>query len=92
MALFITRVELHNAQESDYQILHAAMERLGFSRTIVSASGVRCQLPSAEYSLSSEMNVSSVRNSAKNAANSTGKTSWILTTEVARIDWELSRV
>jgi hypothetical protein len=39
MALFTTRVELHNASYSDYETLHAAMERRGFSRRITSDSG-----------------------------------------------------
>ncbi len=34
MASFTTRVELHSAQWSDYENLHAYMAQQGFSRTI----------------------------------------------------------
>ena len=37
MASFTTRVELHKAYESDYEVLHAAMGREGFTRTINSS-------------------------------------------------------
>lgn len=93
MALFITRVELHGAQELNYTHLHEQMARLGFSRGIVNANGVKFQLPTAEYAISVNETPTSIVNLAKSAANSTGKKSWILVTEVANggngIDWDL---
>jgi hypothetical protein len=49
MATFMTRVELHSADEDDYETLHAAMEKEGFNRTITSDDGVTYHLPTAEY-------------------------------------------
>jgi hypothetical protein len=46
MAIFITRVELHHpATSADYPALHTAMERVGFSRTLLAADGYRYHLP-----------------------------------------------
>ena len=49
MSQFTVRVELHGAQWVDYETLHAAMERQGFSRVIKGPDGRTYQLPSAEY-------------------------------------------
>jgi hypothetical protein len=49
MNQFITRVELHDANEGDYEILHEKMEEFGFSRTILSDRNVEYHLPTAEY-------------------------------------------
>lgn len=93
MALYIIRVELHGAQEQNYEVLHKEMTRLGFYRSIVNANRVEFQLPSAEYAISANSTPRAILNLAKGAANSTGRTSWILVTEVANsgsgIDWDL---
>ena len=40
MARFTTRVELHNAKlETDYETLHKAMEKEGFTRIIPTENG-----------------------------------------------------
>lgn len=49
MARFTTRVELHYADDDDYETLHAAMEDEGFYRTITSDDGIAYHLPTAEY-------------------------------------------
>jgi len=87
----MTRVELHGAQESDYETLHAAMARVGFNR-IISNAGTAYYLPTAEYIVHSSLDATGVRNVAKTAANSTGKTSWVLTIQSAGMAWELRAV
>jgi hypothetical protein len=85
---FTVRVELHNATYQDYENLHAAMGRAGFSRQIKSDAGKTYQLPTAEYIKSADVTRSQVLNQAKTAANSTGKTSGVLVTEAIGWTWD----
>jgi hypothetical protein len=87
MANYTTRVELHNAAYSDYENLHAAMEKVGFSRIIAADDGTRYQLPTAEYDRSTALTCEQVLNQAKVAANSTGKGNAVLVTETTRRMW-----
>ena len=87
--LFLVRVELHNAIERDYQVLHTAMAKLGFNRYLVSSSGTKYELPTAEYISWSNSNVTAIKALVRTAANSTGKTSWLLVAETAQLDWDL---
>lgn len=48
MAQFTVRAELHESQWSDYESLHAAMERQGFSRLITADDGRTFHLPWSE--------------------------------------------
>jgi hypothetical protein len=91
MSVFMTRVELHGAQDSDYEVLHAAMVRAGFHR-IMTHNGIKYQLPTAEYLVHSDLDAAGVRNAANAAANTTGKTSWILTIQSAGMAWELRNI
>lgn len=89
MNTFLTRVELHDANETHYAALHAAMEKQKFQRVLVD-SGIKYQLPTAEYiSYSSVLNAEGVRNLAKQAANTTNRASWIITVQSAGMAWEL---
>lgn len=89
MNTFLTRVELHNATEQHYELLHTAMANARFSR-ILHESNVKYQLPTAEYvCYSTTLGAQGVRDLAKRAANTTGKTSWILTVQSAGMAWEL---
>ena len=72
MAMFSVRVELHGATWDDYEILHPAMEAAGFNRTIASDDGVVYHLPTAEYTMTAQINTARVLAKAKLAANSTG--------------------
>jgi len=94
--MFITRVELHGVQHDHeaYNTLHAAMERLGFSRTITGDSGETFYLPPAEYYCESTLTAEQVRSYAKGAANETQRNSNVLVTgvQVGSIAWELPRV
>jgi hypothetical protein len=87
MPAFTTRVELHNASYSDYETLHAAMGRRGFSRLITSDDGVTYQLPTAEYDCSGNLTTQLVLDAAKAAAAETGKTFAVLVTEAPRRMW-----
>jgi hypothetical protein len=87
MADFTVRVELHDAQRKDYDTLHAAMARQGFSRQITSDGG-RCYLmPWAEYNGRGNSTSMQILNIAKVAANVTGKKYAVLVTEVKSRAW-----
>lgn len=80
---FTTRVELHEARPSDYDVLHDAMEAEGFSRQITADDGVTYRLPTAEYIISGAYRRAEVMEKARRAASKTGKRYSILVTESA---------
>lgn len=87
MGRFTTRVTLHNADSEDYENLHEAMENNGFSRTIIGNDGVEYQLPDAEYNKEGDYTIEQVRESAKNAAVTTGKRYSILVSGLDSRAW-----
>lgn len=87
MASFTVRVELHYATEADYQTLHSAMERAGFSRFITSDDGATYHLPLAEYNREGNLARSQVLASAKTAADTTRKTYAVLVSETVGRTW-----
>lgn len=87
MAKFTVRVELHAASYSDYETLHGAMERRGFSRFITSDDGTTYHLPTAEYDRSGQFTRQQVLDSAKAAASETGKAFAALVTESEGRQW-----
>ena len=90
MALFTTRVELHDAKSSeDYERLHAEMAKDGFSRTIqLQDETTIYQLPTAEYNKSAELTTAQVLELAKTAATRTGKKFSVLITKAdGRREW-----
>ena len=87
MTNFTTRVELHAANESDYQTLHSAMEAEGFSRVITSDDNITYHLPNAEYNRTATLTRSQVLESAKRAAGKTKKAYSILVTESTARTW-----
>ena len=87
MSSFTTRVELHSANYSDYETLHSAMGRQGFSRTIRGDDGVEYHLPTAEYNLIENITRAQVLEKAKVAASYTGKSSSIIVTESNGRTW-----
>ncbi len=87
MAAFMTRVELHDATYYDYESLHVAMEKEGFSRTIVSNQGATYNLPTAEYYRSSQLTIDQILASAERAAASTRKNYGVIVTESNGIRW-----
>ena len=87
MAQFTVRVELHDAQWTDYNTLHAAMERNGFSRQVKGDDGGTYELPWAEYDAVANLSSMQVLAIAQSAANTTGKRNSILVTEVRSRAW-----
>jgi hypothetical protein len=87
MANFTVRVELHNAQGSDYERLHTAMEQKGFSRQITADDGKAYHMPWAEYNATANLTCIRVRDIAREAADSTGRSNAVLVTEAATRAW-----
>ncbi|MGH9436332.1 MAG: type V toxin-antitoxin system endoribonuclease antitoxin GhoS [Candidatus Acidiferrales bacterium] len=87
MAQFTIRVELHEAQWTDYDTLHAAMARQGFSRLVTADDGRSYQLPWAEYNGTAALTSMQVLGAAQTAANSTGKKNSVLVTESKSRAW-----
>jgi len=87
MAQFTVRVELHHADDDDYETLHSAMEDEGFSRFITSNDGTTYHLPTAEYNREGSLTRQQVLDSAKTAAAKTKKEYGILVTESEGRKW-----
>jgi hypothetical protein len=87
MANFTVRVELHQAEWTDYDQLHAAMEQKGFSRQITADNGTTYHMPWAEYTGSGNLTSMQVLDIARAAAVSTGKSNAVLVTEAASRAW-----
>ena len=87
MSQFTVRIELHEAQWTDYETLHTAMENRGFSRLITSDDGRRYQLPWAEYNGKANLTSGQVRDIALDAAKTTGKSNAVLVTEAIGRAW-----
>ena len=87
MARYTVRVELHNADNDDYESLHEYMEEEGFTRYIVDKDGEKYQLPTAEYNISSSGDKYAVLEKAKRAASRTGKRYMVLVTTSAGRTW-----
>jgi hypothetical protein len=73
MGQFTVRVVLHDAADEDniYLQLHMAMGVEGFSRSILSSTGVRYKLPPAEYYIESSLDKCAILEKAKRAARTT---------------------
>ncbi len=96
MANFTVRVELHGADETHYDILHAHMSANGFNRFV---SGVTqtgelgyWRLPSAEYDHTSDRSVFDVRDAVKLLADSIKPGAWVLVTEAANRAWSTEKL
>jgi hypothetical protein len=87
MGTFMTRVELHHADEDDYEALHSAMETEGFERIITSDQGIKYHLPTAEYYRTANLTRQQVLDSAMRAAATTGKSHAAVVTESLGVIW-----
>lgn len=87
MTSYTTRVELHDADSSDYTKLHAAMKKQGFTQTITSDQGQVYRLPTAEYNYIGDRTRSQVLEAAKQAAGTVVKSFGVLVTESAGRTW-----
>lgn len=81
MSRFTVRVELHAATEADYQRLHAAMAKQGFSRIITGGDGQRYHLPTAEYDYNALETTSQVCDRAYAIASTIKQNPAVLATE-----------
>jgi len=89
MEKYTVRVELHSDQYvPDFETLHDAMRKEGFSKLITSVSGEVYHLPRGEYNILTNKNRSQVLDSAKRAVNATGESAEILVTESAGRLWD----
>lgn len=91
MPNFTTRIELHKATDDDYEVLHAAMGKEGFTRTITAEDKVY-KLPTAEYNYVGTGTLSDIYKKAEKAADSTKKANWILITESAGRTFKLEQI
>jgi len=87
MSSFTVRIELHSEVYSDFELLHSAMQKEGFSRLITSDDGITYHLPRAEYDIYTSKNRSVVLEAVKRAVAITRKTAEILVTESAGRTW-----
>jgi len=88
MSKYLTRIELHNADQADYIKLHALMGKAGFSRVIEGSNGVQYNLPWAEYYCEGNFSTDAVLGAAKNAAKMTGRDSAVVTGQFTVLKWD----
>jgi hypothetical protein len=88
MAQFTTRVLLNGYPTAeDFESLHKAMKRRGFSRVIKSDDGDYYWLPNAEYDRQGNLTVNQVLDDAKAAANSVSTPNEVLVTDAKSRMW-----
>jgi len=80
MPKFTVRVELHNAEPQDYELLHQEMFKFHFKRTIEGTNGKIYKLPTAEYNIINADTGENIRSNALQAAKNIGKDASILVT------------
>jgi hypothetical protein len=85
--MFSIRVELHNANWSDYVKLAESLSRVGITDIITADNGVRYKLPPAEYNYVGNSTLDRVYEAAKTAAASTGRTYAVVANEATRRMW-----
>jgi hypothetical protein len=89
---YIARVELHRADGEDYETLHDEMKKRGFSRTITSDEENTFKLPTGTYVVeATDENLQTVLKAATEAAQATGKSSWIIATDWTKARFNLQR-
>ena len=81
MSVFIVRIELHDAVEEEYEVLHKAMSKVGFSRTVLDTNKIEFHLPKAEYGMSADLEPVKVMDIVTKAAEQTNKMFGILLTQ-----------
>lgn len=88
MARYTTRVQLNgHPTGEDYENLHRAMKRRGFTRIIESDDGKLYWLPHAEYNREGEMTRATVLDDAKAAAATISRDFEVLVTESVGRTW-----
>lgn len=87
MTQFTVRVELHDADWDDYDVLHAEMRKEGFSTTITGSDGKTFELPTAEYCYEGDITRDQLLDKAIAAANRVHRYFGILITKSAGRTW-----
>jgi hypothetical protein len=88
MSRYTVRVELHGADDKDYETLHDAMTAASFWRTVKQEStGKRFALPPGEYSYKGNVRRKRVLSKAEAAAKTTDRKAAILVTESRGRTW-----
>jgi hypothetical protein len=88
MPKYMVHVELRNYPTSkQYTQLDAAMEKLGFARTIVAKGHVRYHLPTADYYIISAYTPEALTILVYNVAEQIDPDCAVLTTEAINIWW-----
>ncbi|MEY0031023.1 hypothetical protein AB7W76_20720 [Providencia rettgeri] len=88
MGMFIVRVELPDADYSDYQKLYDLMSGYGFTKYIISNSGIKYDLPDAEYYYNGSSGMDLVSDTAFRVAKSVRIHAKILVTEAKLVKWK----
>lgn len=84
---YLVRVELHDANRFDYDVLHTAMAAQGFQRAIRGDNGTLYHLLTAEYVVGTTASGEQVRSAADAAAATTGKSHAVLVARYDRAWW-----
>jgi hypothetical protein len=84
MAAFITRVELHRANEDDYRLLHTEMRGRGFSKSVTSSDGGAYLLPPGDYNYEADVEITAIKEAATSAVNVTGRQGTVFVAEYVR--------
>jgi hypothetical protein len=84
MHAFITRVELHHANEDDYRVLHEQMRGRGFTKSVTSGDGTAYLLPPGEYNYQADVDILAIKEAATSAVNATGKQGAVFVAEYVR--------
>lgn len=87
MPKYIIRIELHDAEEGDYQMLNFGMEVQGFSLSVTSSSGRVYFLPTGEYFREDDSTMDAVYDAAKKAALVAAKDYSLVIAETLEWKW-----
>ncbi|HKW77095.1 MAG TPA: hypothetical protein VJN64_16300 [Terriglobales bacterium] len=87
MSMFTTRIELHDATWDDYERLHGAMQKAGFSRLITSDDNSKWHMPWAEYDVVGTYTLDQIFTAASNAASTVGKKFALLVSQAVSRRW-----
>ncbi|WGS53561.1 hypothetical protein LFL96_21110 [Paraburkholderia sp. D15] len=89
MTQFLTRVELYDSEDADYEDLHEQMAKRGFKRTIVvnldDDTEHTYQLPRAEYLINGDFTRKDVYDKGRSAVNAIKKRGGVVVTQSSGI-------
>jgi hypothetical protein len=81
------RVELHYANAQNYVDLASDLARYGIVDEITASDGNTYKLPPAEYNYEGAAGADAVLNTAREAANRTGRSNAVVVSESTRRTW-----